>query len=89
MQRLPDSILKEIGDVSCKLFNSLRTMEIQMGAGIVLLRYESPSLFWFVIAFDASWSSHCSRSSTQRFCCSKPHHEHEILVQAHASEHKE
>jgi hypothetical protein len=50
MQRLPDSILKEIGDVSCKLFNSLRTMEIQMGAGIVLLRYESPLLCWFVIA---------------------------------------
>jgi hypothetical protein len=38
--------------MSCKLFNSLRTMEIQMGVGVVLLRYESPSLFWFVIAFQ-------------------------------------
>ncbi|MFG3598338.1 hypothetical protein [Bradyrhizobium sp. RDI18] len=36
----------------CKLFNSLRTMEVQMGMGVVLLRYESPSLFWFVIAFQ-------------------------------------
>src|SRR5258707_112974 len=33
--------------MSCRLFNSLRTMEIQMGMGVVLLRYESPSLFWF------------------------------------------
>jgi hypothetical protein len=38
--------------MSCRLFNSLRTMEIQMGMGVVLLRYESPSLFWFVIAFQ-------------------------------------
>ena len=38
--------------MSCKLFNSLRTMEIHMGVGVVLLRYESPSLFWFVIAFQ-------------------------------------
>lgn len=38
--------------MSCKLFNSLRTMEIQMGMGVVLSNYESPSLFWFVIAFQ-------------------------------------
>ena len=38
--------------LSCKLFNSLRKMEIRMGMGVVLLRYESPSLFWFVIAFQ-------------------------------------
>jgi hypothetical protein len=38
--------------MSCKLFNSLRTMEIQMGMGVVLLRYESPSLFWLIIAFQ-------------------------------------
>lgn len=38
--------------MSCKLFNSLRTMKIQMGLGVVLLRYESPSLFWLVIAFQ-------------------------------------
>jgi uncharacterized membrane protein len=37
--------------MSIKLFNSLRAMEIQMGVGVVLLRYESPLLFWFVIAF--------------------------------------
>jgi hypothetical protein len=40
--------------MSCKLFNSLRTMEVQMGMGVVLPRYESPSLFWFVIAFQCS-----------------------------------
>jgi hypothetical protein len=38
--------------MSLKLFNSLRKMEIQMGMGVVLLRYESPSLFWFTIAFQ-------------------------------------
>jgi hypothetical protein len=38
--------------MSFKLFNSLRRMEIQMGMGVVVLRYESPSLFWFVIAFQ-------------------------------------
>jgi hypothetical protein len=38
--------------MSFKLFNSLRMMEIKMGMGVVLLRYESPSLFWFVIAFQ-------------------------------------
>ncbi len=40
--------------MSCKLFNSLRTMEVQMGMGVVLLRYERPSLFWMVIAFQCS-----------------------------------
>ena len=38
--------------MSCRLFNSLRTMEIRMGMGVVLLRYESPPLFWFVIGFQ-------------------------------------
>jgi hypothetical protein len=38
--------------MACKLFNSLRTMEVQMGMGVVLVRYESPSLFWFVIGFQ-------------------------------------
>ena len=38
--------------MSCRLFNSLRTMEIQMGMGVVLLRYESPLLFWFVVGFQ-------------------------------------
>ena len=40
--------------ISLKLFNSLRTMQIQMGVGVVLSRYESPLLFWFVIAFQCS-----------------------------------
>jgi hypothetical protein len=34
---------------SCKLFNSLRTMEVQMGVGAVLRRDESPFQYWFVI----------------------------------------
>jgi hypothetical protein len=38
--------------MSCRLFNSLRTMEIQMGMDVVLLRYESPLLFWFVVGFQ-------------------------------------
>jgi hypothetical protein len=40
--------------MSLKLFNGLRTMQIQMGVGVVLSRYESPLLFWFVIAFQCS-----------------------------------
>lgn len=38
--------------MSFKLFNSLRTMKIQMGMGVVLLRRERPLLFRFVIAFQ-------------------------------------
>lgn len=36
--------------MSLKLFNSLRTLQVQMGVGIVLSRDESPLMFWFVIA---------------------------------------
>ena len=35
---------------SSKLFNSLRKMEIQMGVGVMLAKYDSPLLFWAVIA---------------------------------------
>jgi hypothetical protein len=38
--------------MSWKLFNSLRTTQIQMGVGVVLSRYESPLMFWFVIALQ-------------------------------------
>jgi hypothetical protein len=38
--------------VGFKLFNSLRTMQIQLGFGAVLLRYESPLLFWLGIALQ-------------------------------------
>ena len=38
--------------MSLKLFNSLRTLQIQMGLGIVLSSDESPLMFWFVIAFQ-------------------------------------
>ncbi|TPQ40703.1 hypothetical protein C2U70_04535 [Bradyrhizobium guangdongense] len=38
--------------VGFKLFNSLRTMQIQLGFGAVLLRYESPLLFWLAIALQ-------------------------------------
>ena len=38
--------------MSLKLFNSLRTMQIRMGAGVVLSRYESPLMFWAVIAIQ-------------------------------------
>ena len=33
-----------------RLFNSLRTMQIQLGFGAILPRYESPRLFWLAIA---------------------------------------
>lgn len=38
--------------MALKLFNSLRTMQVQMGVGVVLSRYESPPLFWLVIGLQ-------------------------------------
>ena len=38
--------------MALKLFNSLRTMRIQMGVGVVLSMYESPLLFWIVIVLQ-------------------------------------
>ena len=38
--------------MALKLFNSLRTMQIQMGVGVVVSMYESPLLFWLVIALQ-------------------------------------
>ena len=38
--------------MALKLFNSLRTMQIQMGVGVALSMYESPLLFWTVIALQ-------------------------------------
>jgi hypothetical protein len=37
---------------SWKLLNSLITMQIRMGAGVILSRYDSPWLFWLVIALQ-------------------------------------
>ena len=38
--------------MALKLFNSLRTMQVQMGVGVVLSRYDSPPLFWLVIGLQ-------------------------------------
>jgi hypothetical protein len=38
--------------MALKLFNSLRTMRIQMGVGVIVSRYESPAIFWLVIALQ-------------------------------------
>jgi len=38
--------------MSLKLFNDLRTMQIRMGIGVVLLRYEHPLLFWLMIGLE-------------------------------------
>ncbi len=46
------SITVVFGWVAAKLFHGLRAMEIQMGVGVVLRRYESPLLFWAVIAIQ-------------------------------------
>jgi len=40
--------------VSWKLFNSLRAMEIRKHPGVVVSRYESPTLFWIVIVMQCS-----------------------------------
>ena len=37
---------------SWKLLNSLITMQIRMGVGVLLSRYDSPRLFWLVIALQ-------------------------------------
>jgi hypothetical protein len=34
------------------LLNSLITMQIRMGVGVILSRYDSPWLFWLVIALQ-------------------------------------
>jgi hypothetical protein len=39
--------------IGLKLFNSLRTMQIRMGVGVVLSMYESPLLFWTMIALQS------------------------------------
>src|SRR5258706_1645498 len=61
--------------MSLKLFNSLRTMQIQMGVGVVLLRYESPLLFWFVIAFQCLVIGALLAIIYSVFCPSEPRHE--------------
>lgn len=38
--------------MTLKLFNSLRTMQIQMGVGVIVSKYEGPVLFWLVIALQ-------------------------------------
>jgi hypothetical protein len=38
--------------MALKLFNSLRTMQVEMGVGVVLSRYDSPPLFWLVIGLQ-------------------------------------
>lgn len=38
--------------MALKLFNSLRALRIQMGVGVALSMYESPLLFWTVIALQ-------------------------------------
>jgi len=38
--------------MALKLFDSLRTMQVQMGVGVVLSRYDSPPLFWLVIGLQ-------------------------------------
>lgn len=38
--------------VAFRLFNSLRTMQVQLGFGAILTRYESPLLFWLAIALQ-------------------------------------
>ncbi len=35
-----------------RLFNNLRTMQIELGFGAILPRYESPLLFWLAIALQ-------------------------------------
>jgi hypothetical protein len=39
--------------MALKLFNSLRTMQVRMGVGVVLSRYENPVLFWIEIALQS------------------------------------
>jgi hypothetical protein len=46
-------VLPVFAVIALKLFNSLRTMQVQMGIGVVLSRYESPVLFWLLIALQS------------------------------------
>ncbi|WP_076859740.1 hypothetical protein [Bradyrhizobium mercantei] len=38
---------------AARLFNSLRTMQIRMGVGVVLVRHENPAMFWSVVALQS------------------------------------
>lgn len=49
--------------VGFRLFNGLRTMQLQLGFGAILLRYESPSLFWLAIALQRAAEA-CSDQGT-------------------------
>jgi len=46
------AILVAFALMSLKLINSLRTMQVRMGVGIILSSYDSPLLFWIVIALQ-------------------------------------
>ncbi|NPU65631.1 hypothetical protein HL667_11550 [Bradyrhizobium sp. 83012] len=36
-----------------KLFNSLRTMQVKVGVGLVLSRYDNPRLFWLLVGLQS------------------------------------
>ena len=50
-------LLLLLGRICWKLFNGLRAMEIRMGVGVVLSRYENPLLFWAVFALQSAFAS--------------------------------
>jgi hypothetical protein len=54
MQVIPIALVVMIAFalIVVKLFNSLRSMQIQMGAGVIVSRDESPLLFWLVIVLQ-------------------------------------
>jgi hypothetical protein len=49
-------LLLPLGWICWKLIGSLWAMEIRMGVGVVLYRYENPILFWAVITIQCAFT---------------------------------
>ena len=49
-------LLLLLGRICWKLFNGLRAMEIRTGVGVVLSRYDDPTLFWAVFALQSAFA---------------------------------
>jgi ABC-type Fe3+-siderophore transport system permease subunit len=50
-------LLLPLAWICWKLFTGLRSMEIRMGVGVVLSRYDNPILFWTVFALQCAFAS--------------------------------
>ena len=70
MQVIPIALVVMIAFalIVVKLFNSLRSIQIQMGARVIVSRDESPLLFWLVIVLQClAFAPRCQSWREARF----------------------